>query len=332
MKNRPLPPPLNRLVPDTQAAWLFGAAVVLAGLLWANTASLQTATREFLVPLTYSGVPPGLVVTGEMARGQVTVVVRGTPELLRRVTGEDLQVRIDLSAAVPGPVVHELSPGDLRLPSSVEFDHVVPSALHFVVERKGRREVPLDPDFSGRPPTGLQVVSWTLDPSKALVEGPESALAALQKIPSTPVPLEGHNQGFETVVAPTSPSPDIQVVEPQGHRLVIRIGETRLQRSVSAIPVKGVHAPPGLSFDLAPSSLSVMVEGPQSVVSRLASTDFRTEVDLRALRPGAAPCLLKPAVHLAESARGSEVEITSWIPKFVEVTVRRSQGAGEENP
>lgn len=332
MKTRPLPQPFSRLIPDTQAAWLLAAAFALAALLWANTASLQAATREFLIPLTFSGIPQGMVVTGDMTHGTVAVVVRGTPELLRRVTLEDLQVRIDLASAVPGPVVHEIGPEDLRLPSSVEFERVVPSALQFTVERKTRREILLEPNFSGRPPTGLQVISWALDPPQTLVEGPESVLAALKRIPTTPVPLEGHNQGFETVVAPSAPSTDLQIVDPQGHRLVVRIGETRGQRSVSSIPVIGLHAVAGLTPNLAPASLSVMVEGPRSLILHLGPGDFRAEVDLRSLSPGAPPCQLKPAVRLADPARGAEVEITSWIPKFVDVTVRRAAGGGEEAP
>lgn len=328
MKNRRLPPPVDRLVPDVHAALLLGASLVLATLFWAGTAGLQTAPREFLIPLTFSGLPEDRVVTGDMARSRVAVVVRGTPELLKRVTEEDIQVRVDASGMAPGPHVAELTGDCLRLPNSVELERVVPSTVRFTVDRKVRRDFPLEPAFVGRSPKGLQVLSWAVDPPRVAVEGPESVLKPMQRVPTQPVPLEGQSQGFEAAVVAAPASEDVDVVNPQTHRLRVTVGEVVAQRAVAPVPVRALRAPEGSAAELSPSTLTVMVEGPQSLAAGLGPQDLVAEVDLRGLAPSSKPYQLKPAVRLADPGAGGRVEVTSWIPKYVEVTVRRQAAAG----
>lgn len=328
MKNRRMPPPIDRLVPDLQAALLLGVALVVAALFWAGTALLQTTPKEVMVPLTFEGLPADRVVTGEMARSRVTVVIRGTPEMLRRVGEDEIQANIDVSALDLGPHLVEMGREHVRLPSSVEMERVVPSSVRFTLEKKVQRELPLEPTFSGRPPRGLQVLSWTVEPPTAQVEGPESLLRQIRRVGTQPVPLEGRSQDFEAAVVPAPAEPELAVTAPQTHRLRVSVGELLAQRAITPVAVQVLRAGPGVSVDLSPSVLTVMVEGPQSLVSRLRPEDLVAEVDLQGLTPSVRPYQLKPAVRLADSSLRPRVEITSWIQKFVTVTVRR-QYAGE---
>jgi len=329
LKNRRLPPPIDRLVPDLQAALLLGVSLVLATLFWAGTALLQTTPKEVMVPLLFEGLAPDRVVTGEMARARVTVVIRGTPEMLRRVGEDEIQTRVDVSALELGPHVVEMGREDVRLPSSVEVERVVPSSIQFTLEKKVQREVPLEPTFAGRPPRGLQVLSWSVDPPSTQVEGPESLLRQLRRVATQPVPLEGRSQDFEAAVVPAPAEPELTVTTPQTHRLRVSIGELLAQRAITPVAVSALRTAEGLAADLSPTVLTVMVEGPQSVVSRLRPEDLVAEVDLQGLAPSVKPYQLKPAVRLADPSLRPRVEITSWIQKFVTVTVRhRTAGEG----
>jgi len=328
VKNRRLPPPIDRLVPDLQAALLLGVSLGLAALFWAGTALLQTTPKEVMVPLVFEGLSPDRVVTGEMARARVTVVIRGTPEMLRRVGEDEIQARVDVSALELGPHVVEMGREDVRLPSSVELERVVPSSIQFTLEKKVQREMPLEPAFTGKPPRGLQVLSWSVDPPTTPVEGPESLLRQLRRVTTQPVPLEGRSQDFEAAVVPAPAEAELTVTAPQTHRLRVSVGELLAQRAITPVAVTVLRAGEGLTTDLAPSALTVMVEGPQSLVARLRPEDLVAEVDLQGLAASAKAYQLKPAVRLADPTLRSRVEVTSWIQKFVTVTVR-TRAAGE---
>ncbi len=327
MKPRRLPPPLDRFVPDGQAALFLLASLLLATLYWAVTVGQEKALKDFTVPVEFAGLAADRVVTGEFARGKVTVEVRGTPDLLRRVREEDVEARVDVSRLQNGPQVFELGEENVRLPSPVEFVRVFPPVVHFSVDRRASRTLPLEPNFAGRCPRGLQVTGWSVDPSQVTVQGPEGLLSHLQRVLTQPVPLDGRNQDFETSVIPVPQEPDVTVVEPQTHQLRVSIGEQRVQRALAPVGVTVVGAPAGLAPAVSPSSLKVMVEGPESVVNGLKPSDLTAEVDVRGLSPSSQPYQLRPAVRLADPGLRGRVEVTSWIQRFVDVRLERRSAA-----
>ncbi|MCI4398262.1 MAG: YbbR-like domain-containing protein [Acidobacteria bacterium] len=321
MRLRRLPPPLDSFVPDSQAALLLLLSVAVALLYWAFTVSEERSLKDFSVPVQFYGVAQDQVVTGDILHSRLTVEVRGTPDLLRRVREEDIEAKVDVSHMGPGPQVYEMGNENIRLPSSIELVRVIPSTVHFTLDKRVRKTLPLEPNFVGLAPRGLQVLSWVIEPAKVTVEGPEGMLAHLGHVQTQPVPVDGRAQDFDAVVIPIAPDPEISIIDPQPYHLHARVGERRAQRSITPVTISVTGAAPGWTVTVDPSYLKVMVDGPESAVVNLRPSDIVAEVNLRGLSPAPAPYQLRPAVHLADAALSSRVEITSWIQRFVEVKI-----------
>ncbi len=330
MRLKRLPRPLDSFVPDAQAALLLVLSLAVALLYWAFTVGQERSLKDFSVPIQFAGMAPDRVVTGDVLHLRLTVEVRGTPDLLRRVREEDIEAKVDVSHMSPGPQIFELGSENIRLPSSIELARVIPSTVHFTLDRRVRRTLPLEPNFAGHVPRGLQILSWSIEPAQVAVEGPEGMLAHLSHIPTQPVPAEGRSQDFDTAVIPVPPDPEITVVDAQTYHLRARVGEQRIQRAIAPVAVSVTGAAPGWTVTVDPPTLKVMVEGPQSAVAGLRPSSLVAEISLRGLAPAPAPYQLRPAVHLADSSLSARVEITSWIQRFVEVKIEAA--SSEDKP
>ncbi len=321
MRLRRLPPPLDSFIPDSQAALLLLLSLAVAALYWAFTVGQERSVKDFSVPLQFVGAAQNQVVTGDILHSRLTVEVRGTPDLLRRVREEDIEAKVDLSHMNLGPQVYEMGSENIRLPSSIELVKVIPATIHFTLDKRVRKSLPLEPNFAGRVPRGLQILSWTIEPAQVTVEGPEGTLAHLGHIQTQPVPVEGRVQDFDTAVIPIPPDSEISVVDPQTYHLRVRVGEQRAQRSIMPVAISVTGAAPGWTVTVDPPSLKVMVEGPESAVAAMRPSDIEAEINLRGLSPAPAPYQLRPAVRLAGQSLSGKVEITSWIQRFVQVKI-----------
>jgi YbbR domain-containing protein len=327
-KRRPFPL-LDRVRPDASSVWLAAISVVLATLFWAYTVSELKSVKDVTVPLQFANVPKDLLVVGEDARKTITVEFKGPPDMLKRVREEDVDARIDVSKLVPGPQVVEMGQENVRLPSSVEFVRTLPKLVHFTLDRRLRDSLPLQPNFTGRASSGLQVLSWSIDPPSVQVEGPESVIRKMKRLSTQPVPLDGRTADFDTPVVPTFNDPDITVTNPGPATLHVSLGEKRAQRTLGPVPVRVLHARAPVKVE--PESIKVMVEGPESLVRALSAQDVSAEVDAQSLKPADTPYQLRPAVRMSTAGLAGKVAITGWIERFVSVQVGPARGPAADH-
>lgn len=304
-----------------QTVWLILLSMVLAVLFWGYTVSEEKSLKDLVVPLEFVNVPKNMLVVGDNMTRMVTVEFKGSPEMLRRVREEDVDAKVDVSKLTPGPQVLEIGRENVRLPSSVEFVRVFPKVLHFTLDKRIRKTLPLDPKFTGHTPREYQVIKWNITPPNTQVEGPSTVLQRVHSAPTQPVSLDGRSQSFQVPVVPTFSETDISVEDLGPYTLDVTIGERRGQRTIGPVPVKVLNAKGPTSLD--PSSLKVMVDGPVSLISRLRPEDFVAEVDVVGLKPSDKPYQLRPAVRLTNKALEGRIEITSFSQRYVAVTVEK---------
>lgn len=317
-------PLLDRFRPEPGSVWLFVLSLALAAAFWAYTVSESKSVKDVSVPLQFANVPKEFMVVGEDARRIVTVEVMGPPDMLKRVREEDVDARIDASKLQPGPQAVELGQEHVRLPSSVVLVRTFPKVVHFALDKRQTDSLPLRPTFTGRAQSGLQVLSWTVEPPAVQVEGPESVLRKVKYLSTQPVPLDGRGADFETPVVPTFSDPDLSVLSPGPYTLRAVLGEKQAQRTLSGVPVQVLHAK--LPVALLPDTIKVMVEGPESLVRKLTPQDLLAEVDAQDLKASPVPYQLRPAVRLHSKALAGKVQVTGWVDRFVSVRVSQGQG------
>lgn len=327
MKKRRWQIQIKALFPDRQSVILFVAALLVAAVYWGVTISEQKSINDFSVPVQFVNLPGDQVLVGPDVHKKVTVEVRGTPEMLKRMRPEDVEAKIDVSKLKPGPQMYDISKENVRLPSSVELVKVMPGVLHFTIDKKIKRSVPLHPKFQGRVADGYQILKWSIDPPDVVLQGPASILRRTERVDTQPVQLDSQDQSFQASVVPTLSDPDIEVLNPEPHTLRVQIGEKRMQRVITPVPIQVSGANRRYNVSVTPTSIKVMVDGPESVVKRLTPSDIQAEVDVQGLTPSSQSYQLRPAVRFANSTLGQRVEITSWVQRFVQVQVDRMSQA-----
>jgi diadenylate cyclase len=109
------------------------AAVGLAGVIWGMSfLASGTTIRTVSVPIEFSNVPSGMVVTGQSA-DTLEVQVRGSPWIMDSVSLGRLVGRFNLGDAGPGWHTLRLQPESLDLPPGIAIDRVTPGTVRVEV-------------------------------------------------------------------------------------------------------------------------------------------------------------------------------------------------------
>ncbi|HSO27900.1 MAG TPA: CdaR family protein [Anaerolineales bacterium] len=132
-------------------------------------------------------------------------------------------------------------------------------------------------------------------------------------VETQPVDLSGVSEDIEVRVGLNLPE-TISLVGEQS--VLVQISAAPIEGSLTiSLPVEILGLPPGLTAQVAPPVVDVLVSGPLPMLDTLTSASFRAVVDLTGLSPGAYQ--LAPVVDLVPEA----VIIESILPQTVEVVI-----------
>ena len=107
-----------------------------------------------------------------------------------------------------------------------------------------------------------------------MLRGPESRVAALQRVPTESVWVSGHKESFTaTNVAVDVPDPKVDVIDPVVN-VEVEIGEHRAEKSFSGIAATGTDG-----ARVQPSTASVTLLGPASLLDSLKPEELKILVD-----------------------------------------------------
>jgi YbbR domain-containing protein len=197
------------------------AALGLGTLLWL-TVSGHEIERRIYVPVSYSGVPPLLELTGDQMDG-VAVYVRGDDNLVGALREGDIRVVVSLADAQPGLNVLPLRIEEVVAPLGVQVLQIDPGTANVTLERSGRVSVPVRPTVSGRPPEGFTVSDITVQPATVVIAGPESRLRGPISVITDSVGLDNRSASFTQDVGVGVADAQLRVVEPRTVRVTVRI-------------------------------------------------------------------------------------------------------------
>ena len=118
------------------------AALGLAGVIWGMSfLASGTTIRTVDVPIEFSNVPPGMVVTGQSA-GALEIQVRGSPWIMDSVNLPRLVGSFDLGGRQPGWHTLRLKPDSLDLPPGIVVDRVTPDSIRVEVAVAQTKRLP----------------------------------------------------------------------------------------------------------------------------------------------------------------------------------------------
>jgi YbbR domain-containing protein len=166
-------------------------SLTAAVTLWAYTAMQPRMERGFNVAIEYVNVPPNLELNPDQAE-RVTMILHGPRDRLDELAESGLSAEVDFSN-IYSSGEHTFNVQDLRmhLPLNVQFVRAVPSQLKLMLENRIRREVAVQPRFVGGFQPGYSLGSFTVDPPRLVIVGPESRMALVDQVTTDPIDLSG---------------------------------------------------------------------------------------------------------------------------------------------
>lgn len=289
-------------------------SLLLGVSLWYAVAQEQGAEFAFSIPIELRDVPEGLEVVQESAN-QVDVRLRGPSEALRALSPQNLSVAVDLSDAEPGAQAIYLTPDDVAVPFGARVMRVTPAIIDIELDRTIERTVNVIPRVSGAPAEGFELYGIELVPTTVTVVGPASQVRDLEQVTTVPVSAEGLRQPFSRSVR-LELDPLVRLESAPRVDLTLDVREVRIRRELTGVPI--VVVPALASTELEPQELTVLVEGPKSLVEQLGDNVLAAEARVDGLTSGTHPIV--PVVHVTPAGAFSALHIVSVSPG--EVTVR----------
>lgn len=283
-------------------------ALALALALFALSRQPVSDVRIYGVPVEFINARPGVEVTSEAAQ-TVNVRVRGPRDIVRSLTPNQLSVTADLSNKEPGERVIQLRSQDVEHPDGMRVLQIEPASIRLLLEPKQRKRVPVEAQFTGQPADGMEIYRVNVEPATVEIEGPQAQLDKLHRLLTETVSLNGHTSDFSTVVEVETPHRALNVLTPGPINLSIQIGERRITRRFTSVPVVWPEQP-ALGQRLT-KMVAVELYGARSVLEALRVHDLRAEarVDGLAADADAAPV----QVHLPDWAQ-ARVTIKNVTP------------------
>jgi len=177
----------------------WGIKLVSLGLslaLWFYVTSKGKSEMTITVPLELRNIPPETVVVGDVT-GSLEVRLQSQERELRDISvGKKVVGVIDLSMAKIGENLVHVSPDDIRRPSGVAVTHISPAEIAVKLEPLARQTFRLRPVLHGAPASGFRISKIVITPQKITVEGPESAMKALDKLQTIPIDVQGAEESL----------------------------------------------------------------------------------------------------------------------------------------
>ena len=217
-------------------------ALALAGALaiwYFSSVEKRERTSEKVVDasVTYN-LPRGAILLDPIQ--SVKVRLRGPDRKLRALTPYAVDVVVDVGEFRPGAVVLvNVGPESVERPDEIEVVSIDPNSIPVRVDLEATRSLPVVPRIVGEPAGGAVAGEIQARPESAVVRGPQSLLASLDALTTSPVSLDGHAFSFEQTVSLIPPDPLVRVVQPGA--VTVRVP----MQHPDALPPNGRERAPG---------------------------------------------------------------------------------------
>jgi YbbR domain-containing protein len=277
--------------------------VITLGLWYAVTTQRAPATMR-LRAVQLDFILPQNVQIGNDPVDEVDVTLEGSQGKLADLNARNLIARANVSDLQPGDRVARLSDKNVEmdLPEGVRIAEITPRSVTLHLEPVVERRIPVELRFEGEPPEGFRQLGVTVTPEEVRVSGPESHVQAIERAYTETISLAGQRESItRPQVAVDVPDHKVTPLDPTVS-VHVEIAEEETTRR---IPNVQARTPSGGA--VTPSSVTVTLRGPRSVVEALRPEDVRVVVESG---PDGAPA---PRLSLPPTAAG-RVELVSTSP------------------
>jgi hypothetical protein len=218
---------------------------------------------------------------------EVRVVVRGPGTRLQRFDDRDLEpIHVDLRQEA-GPVLR-FDETMVKLPVGLRVASITPSEAKIEFEPRVQKQVEVQPLLEGEPAAGFHVARVTARPSAITVDGPKSAVEALQRVPTRPLRISGARTLQRGDKALDAPPPHVRFLDATTVTVEAEIKPAMVERVFESLPIKLI-AMTRMDAVVEPPTARLILRGPSDLIETVGQADVQLHVDgqLVDLRPPA---------------------------------------------
>lgn len=227
--------------------------------------------------------------------------------------------------------------GDIRVtPVDIDGNTVTgvtldPQIVHVSIAiqpRSGVREVRVQPNIVGELPDGYVLTGeFDYNPKTIVVSGPETVLNNLPgSISTAPIDLSDKTSSFEVTVPVELPDERLVLVSGRAITVTVGISTQTITRQFDHIPVEFIGSRIDLEYSTVNDEVTVLLTGPQPLLSQLTENDLSVLVDVSNLEAGESE-QIAPIVSLLDS---NVVVTSSVLPAQIDVEARVAQESTPE--
>jgi hypothetical protein len=180
-----------------EAARKEGLEIALAALLsivfitgiWFSVSRGQDTLVSLDIPVDYTNRADGTEIVDTSVKS-VSVVLSGSGALVKSVTPDQVNVRLDISNAVIGQNSFTISPEDISLPPGIVLREVTPPVIDVIMDETIMKQLPVQVDWAGKLPPDLILLDFTINPETIEIMGGRRILEKITTVYTEKVPLD----------------------------------------------------------------------------------------------------------------------------------------------
>jgi YbbR domain-containing protein len=299
-------------------------SMALAFAIWVSVTGETRVVQDFQVPVAIA--VPGELILASTLPNTATVRLRGSEGMMRRVDRLPMVLSVDLTDADEGNQDVQLSRSILEgIPRGLEVEFIDPDRLSLALDRRLRRQLPVEPVFLGQPPDGFIKYGSSSDPEFLVVEGPVSELESVEVIHTNGILLDRRRSPFTVQVSVAPEGEFVRVLDPSTVQVRVDVDASPVEKSFEDLPIfvtgTMIH-----STTVAPDKLNVTLSGPPSLIVPLLPEQIRLVADVTNLAPSVEKQQVEVRVEFVDVPIEDRTRISVKSPKDRTVSVLIGEG------
>jgi YbbR domain-containing protein len=277
----------------------------------------QQVTRSLTINLALIGNLAIGYQVGDAVLDPAKVIISGAESLVSRV--DHVQVTLDLTNARQNIAVSLPLQAIDRKGAVISGVTILPESVQVslpVTQQGGYRDLAVKVMTVGNPAGGYSLTSVAAFPPIVTVYSANSDIidAMPGYVETSALDLSGAKADIEKQLGIILP-PGVTLIGEQTVTVKVGIAPIQSSRTISFRPVEMIGLVSGLSANLSPQTVDIILSGPLPVLDSLAISDVHVQVDLTGLAPGTYQ--LTPKVSITQQ----DLTVESILPGTVEVII-----------
>lgn len=237
-------------------------SLTIGASLWYFVVGQDQVDMLVTIPLELHNLPSDLVIANQYKK-EIEVAIRGPRRLIQETRQQNLSRPVDLSKAVPGPLLVKNDSDTIPFPRGILVQRVQPANITLAVDRLVKKDFTLVPVTKGKPANGFVLESVTLNPPHLTVNGPQTVLDGDNSIKTSTINLEGLDQS-RTIQAHLSLNEALlKLIGETVIEANVTLKELMVRKTVRGIPINAREN--GQAWKTVPATVTVEADIPEQI-------------------------------------------------------------------